>query len=149
MIGETLDNLEVEDDRDGEGAALVTFDSFQPGFVMGRVRERVDHDMLRQCGAIYGGSDAASGLSGPELTTIFSMRAYLKVVAPRPPGNIHLRERVAIDDLPGPGEEIDTEVSCVSKELRAERRRVVLATRTHGRDGRALFSTEMTLLWAR
>lgn len=148
MIGEALDNLEVEDDRDGDGAALVTFDNFQPGLVMGRVRERVDDDMLRQCGDIYG-AGAPSVLSGPELTTIYSMRAYLKVVAPRPPGNIHLRERVAIDDLPERGEEIDTEVSCVSKELRAERRRVVLATRTRGRDGRALFSTEMTLLWAR
>lgn len=138
---------QVEDGGDAE-AALVTFETFQPGHVMGKVRDVIDPEMLRRCRDIYG-ADGSPDISRPELASICSMRAYLGVVTPRPPGNIHTRERIAIDDLPKAGEEIETEVLCVSKEMRGERRRVVLATRTWGEKGRALFSTEMTMLWAR
>lgn len=142
-----MSTSEAGDDRDEE-AALVTFETFQPGSVMGNIRDCVDDEMLRLCGDIYG-PDASSDAPRPELATICSMRAYLKGVAPRPPGNIHTQERIVIEDLPKRGEEIETSISCVAKEMRGERRRVVLATQTTGEKGRALFSTEMTMLWAR
>lgn len=129
-------------------ATLITFETFQPDSVMGTVRDRIDDEMLRLCRDIYG-PDVSSDAPRPELATICSMRAYLKVVVPRPPGNIHTKERIVIEDLPKPGEEIETSITCVGKEMRGEKRRVVLATRTTGEKGRALFSTEMTMLWAR
>jgi hypothetical protein len=131
-----------------EKAAVVTFETFQPGAAMGSIRERVDDEILGLCRDIYG-PDSSSDARRPELATICSMRAYLKVVSPRPPGNIHARERISIDDLPKPGEEIETSIICVSKEMKGERRRVVLSARTTGEGGRALFSAEMTMFWAR
>ena len=79
------------------------------------------------------------------MTTVLMMRAYMKLLAPRPPGNIHTRQRVELTALPRLEEEVTTGILCTGRQLRKERRYVEIATRSTGAVGRELFNGAMTL----
>ena len=48
------------------------------------------------------------------------MRAYLNVVTPRPPGNIHARQVLAVQALPQAGELVRSSIRCLGKEMRRD-----------------------------
>jgi acyl dehydratase len=80
--------------------------------------------------------------------TVLMMRAYMRILTPRPPGNIHARQHLKLLAGIAPGEEITTELECAGKELKRERRYVELACRATGKAGRPLFDGRMTIIWA-
>lgn len=131
------------------GAGVLLFDGFRPGAVMGRSTERVDEKLLASWRALYPWDVPAPGELPAGVATVLVMRAYMKVLAPRPPGNIHARQRLALAAPPRIGEEVTTEIRCAGKELRKERRYVDVETRSTGANGRALFNGAMTLIWAK
>ena len=126
----------------------ITYTDFQPGDVLG---EAVAH-YPRRCLFLEckpaGGSDT-EGAERASLAIILMMRAYCSVVTPRPPGNVHARQRFHLHGVPLPGESIRTVVSCSGKEIKRERRYVELRTEGSGNDGRPLFTGDMTIVWAR
>ncbi len=127
---------------------LLLFDGFQSGAVMGRACERVDAALLGLWRQLYP-SDALEPGELPEgIATVLIMRAYMKVLTPRPPGNIHARQRLELTALPQVDEDVITEVRCTGKRLHKERRYVEVATHSTGVGGRALFTGAMTLIWA-
>jgi hypothetical protein len=130
-------------------AGLLLFDGFRPGAVMGRTTERVDDKLLALWRELYPWDEAPPGGLPAGVATVLVMRAYMKVLAPRPPGNIHARQRLELAVLPQVGEEVTTELRCTGKELRKERRYVDVETCSTGADGRALFNGAMTLIWAK
>jgi hypothetical protein len=79
---------------------------------------------------------------------VLLMRAYMRILTPRPPGNIHVRQRLELIAGIVPGEEVTTELECASKELKRERRYVELACHASGKAGRPLFDGRMTIIWA-
>ena len=82
------------------------------------------------------------------MAVVAMMRAYLHVVAPRPPGNVHARQQLQMHALPRLGESMRIAVTCAGKELRRERRYVDLRVRATGEGGRALFEGLLSLIWA-
>lgn len=127
---------------------LLLFDGFQPGAVMGRASERVDAALLGLWQQLYPSSGPDAGEMPEGVATVLIMRAYMKVLAPRPPGNIHARQRVELTALPRLEEEVTTEIRCTGKRMHKERRYVEVASRSTGAGGRELFNGAMTLIWA-
>ena len=94
-------------------------------------------------------ADGANGATeGASLAVVMMMRTYLNVVAPRPPGNVHARQRFSLESTPRQGEAIRTVIACVERELKRERRYVELQAWGTGEGGRSIYTGRMTLIWA-
>ncbi len=130
----------------------ITYTDFQPGDVLGEAVTTFDGSMTHAWRRIFGKPAGGSDTEGAErasLAIVLMMRAYCSVVTPRPPGNVHARQRFHLHGVPLPGESIRTVVSCSGKEIKRERRYVELRTEGSGNDGRPLFTGDMTIVWAR
>ncbi len=97
---------------------------------------------------LYSGTGPASK-SPLGMATVLMMRAYLHVVAHRPPGGVHARQKLELTASPRDNEPVITVVWCDSKEIRRERRFVHLGFRATGEGGRQLFTGLITVVWAR
>jgi hypothetical protein len=129
-------------------APLLTFDRFEPGAALGSHTESVDAGMLGHWRTLYPWDAPAGDALPAGLATVLLMRAYMQVLSPRPPGNVHARQTLALSALPRPGEPVTTAFTCASKALRRERRYVEVDARATGDGGRPLFAGRMTLIWA-
>lgn len=132
-------------------SAPILFDDFKPGSRIGGTSLVYETELANQWERIFGASsgDADRAAKGASIATVMMMRAYMSVVAPRPPGNVHARQHILLDDVPAQGETVHVEISCVAKEFRRERRYVELQVDGTGDGGRPLYRGHMTLIWAR
>jgi hypothetical protein len=131
--------------------AVVTYDDFVPGQILGETTESFDPALTDGWQRIFGArpEDGAGGAAeGAGIAVVMMMRAYLAVVTPRPPGNIHGRQAFALVDAPRLGERIRTVVTCVDKQIKRDRRQVELQTQGTGEGGRLICTGRMTLIWA-
>lgn len=132
-------------------AAPILFEDFQPGALMGERVEVYDAQQAQRWQAIFGSQpdDGADGSAErASMAVVNMMRAYLHVVTPRPPGNVHARQQLRLCNLPQCGEAIRVTVHCAHKEMRRERRYVDLQVRGTGAGGRDLFDGVISLIWA-
>lgn len=131
--------------------APILFEDFQPGASMGERVEVYDALQIRRWQAIFGSQpdDGADGpVEGACMAVVSMMRAYLNVVAPRPPGNVHAKQQLSMHGIPQQGEALRVAVVCASKAMRRERRYVELQVSGTGHGGRKLFDGLLTLIWA-
>lgn len=126
----------------------ILWEHFHAGNVLGSTTLAYDEPMSQAWERIFGVDDARSAAEAASIATALMMRGYLSVVAPRPPGNLHARQRLTVESLPRRGDRIDMVVVCQSKELRRDRRYVDLQVSGQAGDGRALFVGVMSLVWA-
>jgi len=114
---------------------------------MGTYVDIYDQVMSDRWRSIYlGASDSAAEQAS--IALVLAMRALLSVVSPRPPGNVHARQKMISHGLPVIGETIQSEVTCVRKEIKRERRYVDFSVKGVGANNRPLFEAEMSLIWA-
>lgn len=129
----------------------ILFDDFQPGVPMGEYEEVYDGQQVGRWQTIFGSSaqeDANAASEAASMAVVAMMRAFLHVVTPRPPGNVHARQQLQMHALPRLGETMRIAVACAGKEIRRERRYVDLGVRATGDGGRALFDGRISLIWA-
>ncbi|MBR2817637.1 MAG: hypothetical protein IKE60_23450 [Reyranella sp.] len=135
-------------------SAPILFDDFKPGARMGETSLVYGAELAGQWERIFGASseaaDQAADLAakGASIATVMMMRAYMSIVSPRPPGNVHARQHLVLDDVPVRHERVRVEISCVGKELRRGRRYVDLEVVGTGEGGRPLYRGLMNLIWA-
>lgn len=132
-------------------ASPILFEDFTPGALMGECEQVYSVEQAQRWQAIFGASaqdGAHSAAEGASMAVVNMMRAYLEVVTPRPPGNVHAKQHLKMRSTPDTGETIRVAVRCVSKEMRRERRYVELGVTGSGEGGRALFEGLITLIWA-
>jgi hypothetical protein len=122
---------------------MIRFDDFAPGKVLGVHRETLDDAWFHQWHRTFGAGEPPAG----GIAMAFAMRAYLTILPERPGGNIHARQRLRTHGRMAPGDTVEATLACTARELRNDRRRVVLALNAT-RAGRALFEAEMTIFWA-
>lgn len=127
---------------------LYTYERFTPGAVLGDWEEPLDANLLAVWERLFGAQaqDAPARQAG--LAVALMMRAYLNIVAPRPPGNIHARQELTVRNLPLAGEVVQSRVRCLDKEMRRDRRYLQLEVSGKGAGGRALYTGKMNLIWA-
>lgn len=132
-------------------SSAITFDDFRPGTALGEAIEVASDALVERWQRIFGTrhEDGAGGAAeGASLAVVLMMRAYLGVVTPRPPGNVHARQQFALQAPPRRGEAVRSVVSCVGKEMRRGRRYVELQVQGSGDGGRAIYTGRLSLIWA-
>lgn len=130
--------------------APILFEDFQPGVVIGECVQVYDAEQAQRWQAIFSGGTQPqrSAAEGSSMAVIGMMRAYLQVVTPRPPGNVHARQKLRMYGVPQLGESIRVSVHCSHKEMRRERRYVDLQAQGVGEGDRPLFDGLISLIWA-
>lgn len=133
-----------------ETASLILFDDFEPGVSLGQCTLAYDETLARQWRYIFGNSQPATGqqAEAASAAVILMMRAFLTVVSPRPPGNIHARQSLSFAALPKVGDDLLIRLECQGKEIKRDRRYVELIARGYAPDGSTLFQGMLTLIWA-
>lgn len=126
----------------------ILFDDFVPGQMIGESAEQVTPDQLQEWSALYPWDAAGGDLVPSGFATILMMRAYLNVVTPRPPGNLHVQQQMRLYDAIRSGESVTTRIGCYGKELKGVRRKVELLAEGRGNDDRSLYDGIITLFWA-
>jgi len=126
----------------------ILFDGFHPGAAMGEIVQTFEPELAQGWQAIFGTADAGGTAESAGIAVAMMMRGYLEVVQPRPPGNVHVRQRFTLHTPPRQGEAIRTEVICLSKELKRNRRHVELEVRGSGDHGRPIYAGILNLIWA-
>lgn len=129
-------------------ASPILFEHFVPGTVMGEIVQCYEPQMAQAWQAIFGTEDAGGPAQAASIAVAMMMRGYLGVVTPRPPGNVHARQRFTLEAMPREGESIRTVVTCLSKELRRERRYLELEVNGTGEGGRPIYAGILNLIWA-
>jgi hypothetical protein len=130
---------------------VITFDAFEPGAALGETVETFDACCAGRWQRIFGDTAADGANDAAErasVAVVMMMRAYMHIVVPRPPGNVHARQRFSLHGPPRMGEAIRTVIQCIGKEIRRDRRYVELQASGTGDGGRAIFTGRMTLIWA-
>ncbi len=127
---------------------LITYDTFAPGTILGEWEDCIDASLSSAWSQLFGAGSPNEPAQMAGLALILLMRAYLNIVTPRPPGNIHAKQKFSLDSLPQPGETVRSSVSCLSKEIRRERRYVQLQAIGQGANGRTIYTGQMNLIWA-
>jgi acyl dehydratase len=127
---------------------LTLFDDFVPQAVLGRHEEEIGPAVLRPWQALFPGMPIQAPLP-PGVSVALVVRAYMAILRERPAGNIHTRQRMQFHRGLVPGERVVTELTCIGKELRRERRWVHFRTETTGISGGMVCVGEMSMLWAK
>lgn len=130
----------------------ILFADFIPGVVMGQCLQVYDEAQAQRWQAIFGIDVEApdnGAAQAASMAIVGMMRAYLDVVSPRPPGNVHAKQKFTIHDLPKLGEAMRITVKCESKEERRSRKYLQLrVSGIEDKQQRPLFDGLLTLIWA-
>lgn len=125
-----------------------TFDRFEPGQRLGTHREALGPADLEDWFAIHPGDRDFLPRMPPGLALALVMRAYMRVLGDRPPGNIHAGQDLDILRLPGAADPLTTTLTCAETSLAGGRRRVAFDTVTTGDDGGCVFRSRIAMIWA-
>ena len=129
-------------------SALLTFDDFEPGAPMGSVTDVIDAALLEKWHALYASdADLTNGVP-TGLATVLMMRAYMRILVPRPPGNIHAGQKLMLHAAIERGETVRTALQCAGKKMHRERRFVEFMVKATGHAERLLFTGTINLIWA-
>lgn len=126
--------------------ASFTFDRLQDGALIGRRTDVIDATLLSLWERIYGsvvGTDVPGGMGA-----VLVMRAYLAIVTPRPPGNIHRALTVRLHAPLARDQALTMEVRCLSKQLRKERRYATFEVIGYDVHGTPALAGQIDMLWA-
>ena len=126
---------------------VITFERFSPGSDLGEASLAVDQPLIDSLQKVYGFAWSAGQPVPMALCTVLMMRAYLQVVTPRPPGNVHGRQWLQAHAPMHLGDTVRTRMRCLSKELKSGRRWVQLEALGSVADKPA-YTGRLTLLWA-
>lgn len=127
---------------------MLTFDSFITGQSFGEATVHVDESLFQRWISLFP-ADAECAPRMPEgMAAVVMMNAYLELVSPRPPGNVHAAQDFNLFSLPHIGQSVRTRVICKSKEIRNGRNWIDLETDSRDDTGALLFTGAMRLIWA-
>lgn len=121
---------------------------YEPGKYYGAREFAVDESTVSKWRSVYPNDDDP-GVMPAGMLAMIVIDAVLTLNSPRPPGGVHGGQTFDITRMPRIGETIRTDVWCLDKEIKKERRwvRVRSETRAVG-SGELLFTGIMTTLVA-
>lgn len=122
-----------------------------PNVVVGKHSDLYDQKMADKWKTIFKDSpegDTGNGAQAASIGMVLAMRAMLTSVAPRPPGNVHARQKIRMHTLPKLNETIHSEITCLNKEIKRERRYVDFGVIGKNAEGHLVYEARMSLIWA-
>lgn len=127
---------------------MLTFDRFVVGGAFGPSTETPDPALISTWRRLYPDDQIPEGCFPPGMATVLMMRAYMHLLAPRPPGNIHAGQKMVLGDPVRIGDSVTTRIVCTDKAMRRDRRFVTVRATGMNQDGRVCFEGDLTLIWA-
>lgn len=101
---------------------MFVYDTYEAGTTYGAETFEVTPELVAQWHRIYGGRPADDASAPAGIVILAQQRAYKNIIAPRPPGHMIGSQQIAVHGRVPVGARITTEVSCLSKEIRKERK---------------------------
>lgn len=136
------------------GEDVWTFADFRAGHSFGEMSLVLDESRLDQWRSIYGDGGAENADAGSRavprgLLVTCMMEAYLGLIGPRPPGNIHASQKIAFGPCrPRLGDTLSVRASCLDKIERKGRGWVTFEVAID-KDGDNLLRGEIRTIWAK
>jgi acyl dehydratase len=131
---------------------VFSYDHYEVDKVYGEREFVVSEEVLSKWRTAYPGDyagDEANEHAPAGMLSMIIIDAIIALNSPRPPGGVHAGQTYEVTRWPKAGETLITEVRCLSKEIRNERRWVKVRTTTRSAaDGELLFAGTMTTLVA-
>lgn len=124
---------------------VFVYESYEAGMLYGQDEFRITRDLIRRWVDIFGDSSSPE-LMPSGLVVLMQQQAYKKVIAPRPPGHVQGRQQFEVHSLAPLDSVVYTDVSCVSKEIRKQRRWVHMGFRGRLAGGVEVYSGVNTVL---
>lgn len=128
---------------------MLTFERLEPGTRLGVDDQTFDQCILDRWTELFPADRTASPVMPAAMAAAVIMRAYMRILTSRPPGNVHGGITQTLRRLPRLGDTMATEIRCLDKEIRNGRRWVRFGGVTRDDAGDTLFDAELVLLWAR
>ena len=127
---------------------MLTFETFEVGKDYGSQPVTLTAEMFDDWVALFP-EDQSTVPEMPEgMSAVVTINAYMRILASRPPGNVHGSQRTVMKKLPRMGDTVTTSIRCTGKEMRNGRRWIYLETITRAADGEEYFTGTMRVLWA-
>ncbi len=125
---------------------VLTFDDFQVGHEIGTREMVVTDDARDHLGKAF--PDMGGGDGRVEMTIAMMMRAYISIISPRPPGNIHAGQTLTLGRLLAPGDRFMARARCIAKERKKGQPWITFGL-TLTSDSEMVVEGEMSFLWAK
>ena len=131
-----------------EEKSVWTYYQYEVGKVYGEKRFAVDDEVLRKWRTVYP-LDADNEVMPGGMLAMVVLDAIMFFHTPRPPGGVHAGQSFEVLRMPRVGDELVTEVKCLEKEIKKDRKFVRVQTTTrHGQTGEVMFKGVMTTIVA-
>lgn len=124
------------------------FASLAPGRNFGTHVEVAGAALLERWSELYPTDTLPPGGTPAGLANVLVMRAYLALVQPRPPGNVHAGMALRRIAPIAAGARVHTTIACTGRDERPGRRFVTFAARTCTEDGAPVIEARLRLAWA-
>jgi hypothetical protein len=125
---------------------MFDYAAFEPGSTYGEHDFAVTAEEVAAWRSLFGGAGAEWMPAG--MVPVVAMRAYMAVVTPRPPGNVHGASTFRVYRRVRVGETLRTTVGCEGKDIRKGRKIVRLGLHCRGATGDVAFDATITSLVA-
>lgn len=126
---------------------IFTYDAYETRKSYGIKQFAFTEELLGKWRKVYPLDGSGDVMPGGMLAMIV-LDAVLDLNAPRPPGGVHAGQTFEVTRLPRIGETMSTEVVCLAKEIRKEKKFVQVSTSTRTLSGELLFTGTMTTIVA-
>lgn len=125
-----------------------TFNRFVVGHSIGSSIQTISSDLWKKWEGIF--EEPISDNRPPlGMAQFLVMRAFTDVIQPRPPGNIHVGQRMEIYSTPALGQCMLAEIRCADKYVKSDRKLVILEVRFSDQESYILlFKSRITIFWA-
>jgi len=125
-----------------------SYDRFTVGAVLGTREETISDEILGRWLEILPGDRAFLPFIPPGLATAVVMRAYMHILADRPPGNIHIGNAMHIVRMAPANVRLRTRLRCIHKAERKGRPSVSFEALTDAGDAAPVYRSRIDMLWA-
>ncbi len=121
---------------------------FEPGKSMGSASVNLSDELIDHWVTLFPSDRACLPAMPQGMTSVLVMRAYMEILSPRPPGNVHAGQSFRMQGTVNVGDHVTTEIVCEKKWQKNGRNWVELATTSRDGAGNTVFTGAMTMIWA-
>lgn len=126
---------------------MFNYGHYKPGKKYGTRDFTGDESAVAKWLSVYPHDNDADVMPGGMLAMVV-IDAVLTPISPRPPGSVHGGQAFDLERMPRIGETLRTEVWCLDKEIRKQRKWVRMRTQTRALGSGELLFTGITILLA-
>jgi hypothetical protein len=127
---------------------MMAFDDFAPGATLGQRDFVCADEAIDLWVGLFPDDRKSLPAMPPAMIAMVVMRAFIDILHDRPRGNVHASQKFWISRLPHRNDRMTTELRCVGKEIKNNRRWLTFGSDTLDITGQLLFRGQMTTIWA-